>query len=66
MKNPMNTQHSDNRVRNNLSERFGIVDEGDIVDLTDLEAREEIIPAEAIDSVSSSYGNMRIDFSGAH
>jgi len=32
-------------IREELTEKYGITDEGDIVQLTDLEMREEVLPA---------------------
>jgi hypothetical protein len=34
----------DKDIREELTEKYGITDEGDIVSLTDLEMREEILP----------------------
>ncbi|WP_154527417.1 hypothetical protein [Porcincola intestinalis] len=34
----------DKDIREELTEKYGITDEGDIVSLTDLEMREEIFP----------------------
>ncbi len=31
-------------IRTELTEKYGIADEGDIVELTDLEMREEVLP----------------------
>ena len=35
----------DKDIREELAEKYGITDEGDIVSLTDLEMREEVLPA---------------------
>ena len=35
----------DKDIRDELAEKYGITDEGDIVSLTDLEMREEVLPA---------------------
>ena len=32
-------------IREELTEKYGITDEGDVVQLTDLEMREEVLPA---------------------
>lgn len=37
------TEHSNYDIIRHLIEKYGIVDEGGIVDLTDLESREEIL-----------------------
>ena len=34
----------DKDIREELAEKYGITDEGDIVQLTDLEMREEVLP----------------------
>lgn len=35
----------DKDIQEELTEKYGITDEGDIVSLTDLEMREEVLPA---------------------
>ena len=40
-----NEEQDRRNLQNRLREKYGIVDEGDIVQLTDLEAREEVAGA---------------------